>query len=625
MRIQPRRQVLDVWKAVIRTSFRDGTWIWGGQAESSSISDAEQLLCLLYPATTLNYLALDRPDAMADDVTRALEPLGEPRTIPTKIIEVLADYVARYTEDGEPTFGGGSYLHTAADDEIREPTPAQNAVGVVDSYSLSVSLCLSALGFLDIYRPNVRREKLRATIDKLEKDLSKRLTAAMIGLLRSFVVRTLGRDDPARAVMLSMVNQNGSGDEAVVDRLLDRLVRVRARLRDDVRIGVDIEEIGLDEDDRLFECGWAWGIHDTAIPVEVDAEKVGFDTVPRIAVEPGVSDSRPYLYSTVLALDGINDLRAPRTRELNLLNDEQRKLNEALQIRWDLTQRYWSTIARFGDGDWPLEDMPWRTSDGEESDYFTLLVSAVLIQDLENRTADDDDLDRAVLVLESLAQRGRITRRVTAEDPAVAMHVPGVPMMLTGTTKLGPQLYLNVGDFAPLLMKRSLQAARLSTNVDARDRLLRLAEATMDHLSHRMIEHGPATGLWDDPNDLLFPREPERKKVEQPSWYLTERVVEAMVVASGTYEQSPLRSAAMLRSALDALHEAEHLLNQMLLEADSGDTSSRRGELNSIETKLLRARRIATERPSTAYALATEALRTLDRQEFASQDASRGI
>ena len=91
MRIQPRRQVLDVWKAVIRTSFRDGTWIWGGQAESSSISDAEQLLCLLYPATTLNYLALDRPDAMADDVTRALEPLGEPRTIPTKIIEVLAD------------------------------------------------------------------------------------------------------------------------------------------------------------------------------------------------------------------------------------------------------------------------------------------------------------------------------------------------------------------------------------------------------------------------------------------------------------------------------------------------------------------------------------------------------
>jgi hypothetical protein len=447
----------------------------------------------------------------------------------------------------------------------------------------------------------------------------------MIGLLRSFVVRTIGRNDPARAIMLSVINQNGSGDEAVVDRLLDRLVRVRGRLRDDVRIGVDIEEIGLDEDDRLFECGWAWGIHDTAIPVEIDAEKLGFDTTPRIADVAGVADSRPYLYSTVLALDGINDLRAARTRELNLLNDEQRKLNDALQIRWDLTQRYWSTIARFGDGDWPLEDMPWRTSDGQESDYFTLLVSAVLIQDLENRTATDDDLNRAVLVLESLAQRGRITRRVTADDQAVAMHVPGVPMRLEGTQKIGPQLYLNVADFAPLLMKRALQAARLSANVDARDKLLRLAEATMDHLSQRMIEHGPAAGLWDDPNEVLFPRDPDRKVVEEPSWYLTERVVEAMIVAAGTYEQAPLRSTTMLRSALEALHEAEHLLNRMLLEADSGDTSSRRAELSGIETKLLRARRIATERPGTAYSLATEALRTLDRQEFASQDAARGI
>jgi hypothetical protein len=616
---------LDVWRSVLRTSFRDGSWVWGGRDESSSSSDAEQLLCLLYPATSLNYLALDRPDAMADDVTKALEPFGEPRTIPHKIIDVLLDYIDRYTEDGEPSFGSGSYLHTGADDEVRHPTAEQIAIGLVDSYSLSVSLCLSALGFLDIYKPNVRREKMRATIQQLEKDLSKRLTAAMIGLLRSFVVRTIGRDDPARAIMLSMVNQNGSGDEAVVDRLLDRLGRVRARLRDDVRIGVDIEEIGLDEDDRLFECGWAWGIHDTSIPIEIDSEKLGFDTPPRIASEAGVADSRPYLYSTVLALDGINDLRAARTRELNLLNDEQRKLNDALQIRWDLTQRYWSTIARFGDGDWPLEDMPWRTSDGEESDYFTLLVSAVLIQDLENRTATDDDLNRAVLVLESLAQRGRITRRVTADDQAVEMHVPGVRMRLSGTKKIGPQLFLNVGDFAPLLMKRALQAARLSANVDARDKLLRLAEATMDHLSQRVIEHGPAAGLWDDPNKLLFPRDPDRKAAEQPSWYLTERVVEAMVVAAETYEQTPLRSTTMLRAALEALHEADHLLNRKLLEADSGDTSSRRAELDGIETKLLRARRIATERPGTAYSLATEALRTLDRQEFASQDAARGI
>jgi len=630
MRIQPRRQILDIWRSVLCASFQDGAWIWGGRDESNSISDAEQLLCILYPATELPNLALDRPDAMAEDVSKALEQLGDANTIPRKIIDVLADYIDRYTDDrGEPIFTGGSYLSTGNSDgsyvaASQQITEEQRALEVAASYSMSVSLCLAALGFISTYKPlTVRKVSLREKLEHLERLINDRLTIAMIGLLRCFVVNTVGTKDPARAVILAMVNQDGASDQVVLSKLRARLARVRTRLLDDVRIGVDVEA-GLSEEDRLFECGWGWGIVRNATPVEIDISQTGLTNQPRIGTQVGIADPRPYLYSTVVALDGINDLRSQRTLELGLLNDEQRRLSDALQIRWDLTQRYWSTIARFGDQNWPLEDIPWRTSDDEESDYYSLLVSAVLVQDLENRQATDDDLNRAVAIFESLAQRGRITRRVTVDDPAVGMHVPGVQMRLGGTEAIGPQLCWSVADFAPLLLKRTLQSAHLSANVNARDQLMRLAEMTMEHLSRRQISQGPAAGLWDNPGEVLFLRK-DFQPEDKPSWYLTERIVEALVEAARTFVGSPLHSTAVASRAFDLLHEADHLLNQEILDADTDDTSVRRAELISIEATLTRARRIVVEKPGTANALAMDVLRRLDELAVAHLDATRSI
>lgn len=622
MRIKPRRQILDIWGSVVRTSFRDGTWTWG--EEPNSISDAEQLLCLLYPATELGTLALDRPDEMADDVAKTLSMLGDPSSIPLRLVDVLHDYIVRNTDpDGEPSFDGGSYLRSDGE----KITEEQLKIGVVDSYSMSVTLCLAALGFLNVFQPQTgRRRALHERVEQLERAYRDRLTCAMIGLLRSFVVNTVGPTDPEHTHMLRMMNQNGANADKVLDNLRERLLRVRARLLDDVRIGVNVE-VGLDDESRLFECGWGWGIVRNATDVKIALEDsgTGRTSQPVIGTQEGVADPRPYLYSTVLALDGINDLRSARTRELGLLNEEQRTLNEALQLRWDLTQRYWGTIARFGGQNWPLEDIPWQTSDGEEKDYFSLLVSAVLVQDLANREATDDDLNRLVLIFESLAQRGRITRRVTQNDPAVEMHVPGERIRLGGTDKLGPQLYWTMADFAPLLLKRTVQSARLSSNVEARDRLMRLAEATMDHLARRRIGPGhlPA-GLWDDPSEVLFPNE-KREPVTTPSWYLTERVVEALVTMAATFESPPLRSPQLRARALDLLHEADHLLNRELLEAGADENPTRRDDLTDIENTLDRARRIVVERPGTANALANEALRKLDMLAVAHLDATRSI
>jgi hypothetical protein len=77
----------------------------------------------------------------------------------------------------------------------------------------------------------------------------------------------------------------------------------------------------------------------------------------------------PYLYFTVVALDGIQGLFLDRTLTVGLLNVERQKLAEALCLRWELTQQYWSGIARFGGDRWPLQDIPWRTTEQElESD-----------------------------------------------------------------------------------------------------------------------------------------------------------------------------------------------------------------------------------------------------------------
>lgn len=638
MRIQPRQQVFDIWRAVINGSIQGDEWVWGGRDGSNSISDAEQLLCLLYPATEITGLALDRPDATASDILNVLRVFGDSQHIPWRIIQLLNDYITRHTDaDGEPIFTGGSYLRTANGGsdgkDLRPPTPEQQELDVLDAYSMSLTLCLATLGFISVYRHHVaRRPKLRKMLDDVQAGVEKRLTAALVGLHRSFVVNWFKPTDGAGRIVLGMVNQADEPESAVKANLVERLIRVRNRLRD-IGVSAPVESEPGDEPE-LFECGWSWGIAEGAAPVEFVRSK--------IANRKGIADNRPYLYFTVVALDGINDLLSPRTRELNLLNTEQRRLAEGLQTRAELTQRYWSTIARFTPGHWPLEDIPWRTTDGKESDYYSLLVSAVLVQDLQSREATDDDLTRAVTVFEELARRGRITQRVMANDPARGLHVPGLSMKLTGTDRLGPQLYWRVADFAPLLMKRSLQAATLSANVTSKDRLMSIAGKSMEHLMRRRLRRGASAGLWDDPQAVFPPDMPDGAAPavigsdgaeaalddtasDRPSWYLTERVVEALVATARTYLASPLRSNLMAERVIDLLNEADHLLNQEMLTADAEDQSEMSIEITKIESRLERARTLLSELPSTAYVLAGDALLRLDELAVARINATRSM
>ncbi|WP_280459364.1 SCO2524 family protein [Nocardia carnea] len=616
MRIRPRQQLLDLWQAVLACCYRDEEWSWGGRDGANSISDAEQLLCLLYPATELEAFAVDQPNYMAADTRLALEPFGEETRIGGVLVGLLEDYLQRYTSpEGDPVFAAGSYLHPAED---RPLTAEELELEVVDSYSMSLSLCIAALRFLRGYQRfvsgEVRREarRLSERIPEVIDAVGVRLTAAMAGLVRSFVIHTPEPRSEAGQAILHMINQNHAPDDEVIARLSARLERLRVQAANEVRLS-QASEVDVADDRRLFECGWGWGIVRTAEPIDFVPSAVG-----RL---PGHAEPRPYLYFTAVALDGISDLSSQRIRELDLLTDEQRKLADALQLRFELARNYWATVAQFGGGRWPLEDIPWRTSDGEESDYFSLTVTAMLIQDLVYRDSTED-LARTVAVFDQLARRGRITSRLTAGDPAAILHYPGVRLGLSGSEEIsgGAALRWHVPDFVTMMLKRCLQAARLRTDVGTRDQLMALAEAAMDHLDRRVLREGPAAGLWDDPVALLGP---SVAPGPGPSWFVTERIMECLVIAYDTFREAPLAPSSMVARAIDLMSEADHLLNQEELEVEGADPTPKQAAVNRIRQTLDRARSVLRERPGTAYSLATQALVQLDELAYARLDATR--
>lgn len=615
MRIEPRKQILDIWRYMLQECYVGGAWIWGGRAESNPISDAEQLLCLFWPMTQIGTFGVHDPDETQADVAAALRPLGESTRIPRTLVEVALEYFANHTsEAGEPRFGAGSYLRTL-DPKTTVPQDAKTQdLEVVDAYSMSITLCLSLLLFVDSRYDLEQQVKQRENLDKLRTLASRRLTAAMVGMMRSFVVNSVSSDSPPGRAIIEMLRQGDTTDGEMKKRLLERFDRLRTQINASLRLG--LSEEAKPQKDQLFECGWTWGIADGSKAIT----DYGKDL--QVSKKTGYAQARPWLYFTVNALDGIVDVTSRRGTVLNVLNDDQRGLADALSLRWEFTQRYWSQVARFDPERWPLEDIPWRTSDGQESDYYSLLVMSVLIQDLVTRAATDADLVKAVGILHELAQRGRITRRMSEGDEAIELHYPGVPQGLGGSEEaVGTPLALYTADYAPLIIKRSLQAAQLTDDVEAREALMKLAESAMDHLyERRLIRNGDPIELWDDLS--TFPGM-EGVRFDKPSWYLTERVIEALVATASAYEREPPRSALMYDHLLRLLTEADHVYNQELLRSNVYEKTSLRDRLEEIGTLIERSRELANRRTSTAISLAERALRLLDALEVARQDAGR--
>jgi hypothetical protein len=616
MQIKPRQHLLDIWQAIGRHSFDGGEWVWGDWGGESSVADAERLLCMLYPATEIPAFRLDDPDTTQEDVQQVLKKAGGRLDIPANLVTAAAEFMRTHTgEDKRPTFAGGYYF--SARDKTQELTEDQRRLGVVDSFSMSITLCLAILGFLKVYETRTRRGDIKETIAELRQATSNRLTAAMVSLLRSFTVNVYDADSSQGQTLTELLGQGRLSSRQVLNKFQSRFRPLRAAITESVSLGIDVQE-GLKDENQLFECGWAWSMVKDAPEVE---------TSEPIGPQPeGVANPVPYLYFTVVALDGIQDLFSDRTLTLGLLNTEQQKLAEALRLRWELTQQFWSGIARFDADRWPLEDIPWRTTSQKlESEYFSLSVAAILVHDLMRRRATDDDLTRTVGVMERLAERGRITSRMTRDDPMVhELHNMGVSLPLQGSERLGPLMTWSMTDFSAQLLKRTVQLCTLSRNLASHDRLLRLAEDVFDHMWRRRIREGEGVGLWDNVH-AAYPQAEIRKRRVPVSWSITERVTEVMVQAYEMYRQPPIRSLELTDLARALLSESAHLLGNEQMEPAPTDDGRHGMQLRNIEVKLRRARSLVDEQPGTAYALTLDVLGQLDSLARAREAADRGV
>lgn len=599
MQIKPRQHLLDIWQAVARHSFDGGEWAWGKWGGESSVADAERLLCLFYPATELPSFRLDDPDTTLTDVQQTLKRAGGRLEIPANLVTAAVEFMRTHTDDKRPTFAGGYYFQSR--DKDQDLTEEQRQLGVTDSFSMSITLCLALLGFLKVYESKTRRSDMQETIKELKAATSNRLTAAMVSLLRSFTVNVYDTDSSQGQTLCELLGQGQLSQRQVLEQFQRRFRPLRAAIIESFILGLDVQE-ALKDESRLFECGWAWSLVRDAPEVETE-ETIGAQPV-------GVANPVPYLYFTVVALDGIQDLFSDRTLTLGLLNAEQQKLAEALRLRWEITQQYWSRIARFDGDRWPLEDIPWRTTGQRlESEYFSLSVAAILVHDLMRRRATDDDLTRTVRVMERLAERGRITSRMTRDDPMIQPHNPGVTLPLQGGGTIGPPMDWTMSDFSAQLLKRTVQLCTLSRNLSAHDRLLRLAEDIFGHVWRRRVGDGEGSGLWDNVHAIY----PETALTEGPvSWSITERVTEVMVQVHNMYAQPSIRSLELTELARALLSESTHLLgNEQMAPAPNSD--GKRGmQLRGIEVKLRRARALVDEQPGTACSLTLDVLGQLD-------------
>jgi len=615
MKAQPRQELLDIWEATARATVRNGEWTWGGRVERNSVSDAEQLLCIMYPASEVKSLKLDQPDQTSKESVKALALLGDNIEIPRRLVRVLTEYMNYYVdESGAPVFSGGTYFgpHDAPERDLI--TAEQRALPIVESFSVSLTLTLATLGFVRVFRSRVSRGEVREEIDRLEELASRRLTAAMVGLLRSFTVNVFTVDSRQGEILCRTANQTGSQRDALVSALRKSLEEVRAGLRD-LSIGSGQVESDLENSNRLFECGWSWSVVRDAPKIQT-SEEIG----PQFG---GVAPDRPSLYFTVNALAGILDLTTERTRVLRLLNEEQQRLAAALQVRYDLTRRYWATLATFGTGRWPLEDMPWRTSDAEESDYFTLLMTPLVSEDLDRRRVPEAELGKVLQVLNELASRGRITRRVVDKDPAVALHAPGLQLELEGSAVSdGVQLTWVVSDFGAMLLKHTVSVAALARSQELRRALLDLAEEMWNYLNRRRLTDGRGEFLWDQPA-RVFP-DAGLAEHDQPSWYYTERIVESLVALSKLVEERPLSNNELVEHAWAVLGEAEQRFDQEEERSSSLVSHKVLSEMDGMRADLVGARSLIADRPATAAAIAGEVLRTLYRWEVARSDAEAG-
>ncbi|MET7425470.1 hypothetical protein [Dactylosporangium sp. NPDC005555] len=416
-----RQHLLGTWRAVAEASFRDGTWRWSPGEERSSISDAQQLLCLLLPAEEIPDLALGRPSATSSEAEDALVALGDSVETAKLLMRVLRDYLLAYrSEDDTPLFTG-----------------RQGTLDLSEAFAISARLAVAAIGFVRVFYGQLTRPDLKMECEQVERLAADRLSAALVGLLRSFTVHTFTIDsEPGHR----MRQRHGPEIVRVLQRGVERF--------DELTIGSgNTSGDDLRRPDMLYSCGWSWGVVRDAPPIETNGYVGG--------QRQGRATLWPDLWCTMLAMTTIEALTSER-----LLDDEQLRMLRSLRLRYELTATYWTTVG---------------TRDGAvDPEHDRLAVIAI--------TKRDGDVGLGIAALREVTEQG---------DRAVSYTVEG-------ELDEDPPLWVTA-DSTPRLLLELDRLAGLTTDRHQLDLLAGLRAAVLAELLRgRRAEPDGTAGLWPE-------------------------------------------------------------------------------------------------------------------------------
>lgn len=654
--------------------------VWGddrvGEGVRNPIADAEMLLTLLTPTFQIESFSLRGINRVEDaGLQAALTQLskGDAVGMPLKdcllgrLLDFLEPPVHEAFSPGQP--GGYARLVEGDDRPVDSLLDGDGKLRLrtVDGYTLTISVCVQAMCLLRAWIEHPEQaangamsSSSRETLAEVFDLCSARLTDAMLGLLRGFTVKTYARDTGpgapgGRTSSREWEIKNGRewpGNRGFAQS--SALQAIRRRLA--TRFGDWYEDL-LKGDEIPFACGWSWG------PIR-DRPWIGDDQIDRLIEQHPVFDEgetplwavdAPYLYFTIAAIEGVADLLETKVRSANILNGDQAYLASQLGFLVDNTTAYWRALAfapvqepksEQGRDDrtspWYMERLPWRTTDGDRDDYYSLYVLGLILGD--RNELDRVRLVRIVALLEELAQRARITREPYVfgnpehGDPAVKIHFPGKRLELiygsdTPDVDKLPVCEWTVDDFAPKLLKFTGIVGQRTQDAEVRRRALALADDIWDNnLCHRRLRYREADNpsqkgwVWDaplEPFNRAWADDLEWEELEEEgslgtqglddeglaprfSWHMTQRVSDALTAVVQAQERSTTAG------------DRTRALTQEIIETLRG-----RGDIGDSETRLSSAEAALLSSPALALSEALEAAQQVE-VESSSNGYERG-
>ncbi|GAA3221649.1 SCO2524 family protein [Actinocorallia longicatena] len=568
---RPEPALIDILRSTVRASTRYGRWL--PPTRMGSGEEARHLLIVLSIADMF------RQDVYPPVVVEAFEPLGERTDVGVLLADLLVEHFERWLDTSGPVFPAGARLASSTPGE--PPTPEQRALETVEDHAAALSLCLRTLAHLR-RTPGTRSAVLARKSEHLERLAHDRLTAAMVSLLRSFVVRTYQADSEAGTHLLRQLD-DGRSQRRTVAELNTALERVRAAL-EELAFGISFEPPGPGD---LFETGWSWGVCENAPPVDM-----GDPAAPQ---PMGLAAPAPLLPATVTVMEALSELFHTEVTLLGLLTEEEQRLAMAFRLRWELVAQYWRTVGTLGTARWPVEEVPWRSADGRDSHHSSLFVMSLLIADQKISGAGAEG-----------RRLHRVLKEIDDRDTREASGPETVRLDGAEAAGPGPLLKMPVPDTLPLLLKNALTLAGLG--LDTEDGA---TDAYWERLGRRRHEDGPLRGLWSG----------GASEDTEPSWSCTLAVVEALILERARPSRRPVPTAGTLTGAArDLLNEAGLLLEDLLSEPGNTTTIATVAELRRT---LSRAEEILENRPATAFGIVTGVLRRLDELAIERADSGR--